>query len=117
MYEDVVKGHSRSFGPDHPNTLNSLGNLAKVLANMGRLDEVKTIYEDVVKGQTKSLGPDHPDTVNSLGNLAKLLTDMGGALLLSSPVAPAAPTTGGAKDLQVLNYHAKSPQLFDTTQE
>ena len=56
MYEDVVKGQTRTLEPDHRNTLNSLGNLAKVLADMGRLDEAKTTYERVIERWTMQLG-------------------------------------------------------------
>jgi hypothetical protein len=48
------------LGPDHPDTLDSRSNLARVLAARGRLEEAEAEYRAVLEARTRVLLPDHP---------------------------------------------------------
>ena len=63
----------RSFaklGPDHPDTLNSMNNLAMSYAALGRHAEALKLHEETLALKKSKLGPDHPDTLSSMNNLA-----------------------------------------------
>ncbi len=64
-------------GPDHPDTANSLGNLAALLQAQGKDDEAERLFTRALQIRETKLGPDHPDTANSLNNLAALLQAQG----------------------------------------
>jgi hypothetical protein len=67
---------ARVLGAEHPDTLNSRGNLASVLADLGRLEEAEAENRVVLEIMTRVLGAEHPDTLNSRGNLASVLADL-----------------------------------------
>ena len=58
------------LGPDHPDTLTTLNNLAVAYRSAGRLPEAIALFERVRDGRIAKLGPDHPDTLTTLNNLA-----------------------------------------------
>jgi CHAT domain-containing protein/tetratricopeptide (TPR) repeat protein len=61
---------TRDLGPEHPNTLNSMGNLALSYAALSRHAEALKLDEETLALRRSKLGPDHPDTLTSMGNLA-----------------------------------------------
>jgi serine/threonine-protein kinase len=56
-------------GPDHPDTLETLKNIAGVHMMMGELDRAEAMHEEIYRRQVNLLGPDHPDTIGSLNSL------------------------------------------------
>jgi hypothetical protein len=58
------------LGPDHPDTLSTLHNLAGTYQAAGKLPEAIRLYEKVRDKRLEKLGPDHPDSLITLGNLA-----------------------------------------------
>ena len=64
-------------GEDHPDTLNSMGNLALLHHNQGNLNEAERLYRDALDKMKKKLGPQHPDTLALMNNLASLLQAQG----------------------------------------
>ena len=58
------------LGPDHPNTLASMTNLATGYQAAGKLDRAMPLLEETLALSKAKLGPDHPDTLKSMGNLA-----------------------------------------------
>jgi hypothetical protein len=58
------------LGPDHPDTLTSMNNLALGYEAAGKLDLALPLYEETLKRTGANLGPDHPDTLSSMNNLA-----------------------------------------------
>ena len=72
-----AKASDPAIGPDHPDTLDSRSNLARVLAARGRPEEAEAGYRAVLEARTRVLGPDHPDTLDSRSNLARVLADRG----------------------------------------
>jgi tetratricopeptide (TPR) repeat protein/tRNA A-37 threonylcarbamoyl transferase component Bud32 len=67
----------RVLGPDHPDTLSSVNNLAGLHMDKGDYSAAEPLYQRALAGYEKSLGPDHPHTLTSVNNLAKLLSDKG----------------------------------------
>jgi len=76
-YEKAVEHLDRALvlrkaklGPEHPDTLTLLGNLAMAYRAAGKLEQALPLYEETLKLQKTKLGPEHPDTLRSMGNLA-----------------------------------------------
>ena len=51
------------LGPDHPDTLKSMNNLAISYAGLGRHAEALKLNEETLALMKAKLGPDHPDTL------------------------------------------------------
>ena len=61
------------LGPEHPYTLMSMSNLARVLDNQGRYEEADAMHRETLAQRKKVLGPEHPSTLTSMGNLQSVL--------------------------------------------
>ncbi len=70
MAGTAVKGLERTLGPDDPNTLSAINNLALAYEGAGRLPEAIALLERVRDVSIAKLGPDHVDTLTALANLA-----------------------------------------------
>ncbi|CUS11370.1 unnamed protein product, partial [Tuber aestivum] len=73
----VLEGRETVLGPDHPDTLTSLNNLAITLQTQGKYDESEALHRRALQRRRKVLGSDHPHTPSSLHNLAAVLGDQG----------------------------------------
>ena len=62
-----------SAGPDHPETLKAMSNLALAIQSQGRLAEAEQMYREVLAAEQRVLGPEHPFTALTMFNLAGLL--------------------------------------------
>src|SRR5207302_51984 len=58
------------LGPEHPDTLTSMNNLALAYCNARKLDLALPLHEETLKLQKAKLGPEHPATLTSMNNLA-----------------------------------------------
>ena len=58
------------LGPDHPDTLTSMNDLAVAYRAAGRLADALALHEETLKRRQAKLGPDHPDTLTSMNDLA-----------------------------------------------
>ena len=58
------------LGPDHPDTLMSMNNLAVSYVDAGQNDRALKLHEETLALRKAKLGPDHPDTLSSMNNLA-----------------------------------------------
>ena len=58
------------LGPEHPDTLKAMINLADSYADAGRRDEALKLREEVLPLSRKVNGPEHPDTLGAMNNLA-----------------------------------------------
>ncbi|CAG1963156.1 unnamed protein product, partial [Fusarium graminearum] len=65
------------LGPDHPDTLTSMANLASTFWNQGRWEEAEKLEVEVMEARKEKLGPDHPDTLTSMANLASTYRNQG----------------------------------------
>jgi serine/threonine protein kinase len=57
-------------GPDHPDTLKSMNNLANSYHVLGRHSDALKLREETLALNKAKLGPDHPDTLASMSGLA-----------------------------------------------
>jgi tetratricopeptide (TPR) repeat protein len=64
-------------GPDHPDTLRSMGNLAVSYRDLGRHVDALKLSEETLALMKAKLGPDHPDTLASMNNLATIYSSLG----------------------------------------
>ena len=58
------------LGPDHPDTLESMNNLARSYVMAGQIDRALKLFGETLELRKAKLGPDHPDTLTSMNNLA-----------------------------------------------
>jgi len=70
QYEAARAIYAKHRGPDHPDTLASMNNLAGTYEALGRQNEALKLREDTLTGRKAKLGPDHPETLKSMQNLA-----------------------------------------------
>ena len=70
MYKLVLAARGRMLGPDHPDTLASMNNLAVAYHEAGRRSEAVKLFEKTLAAYERLLGSDHPGTVASRNNLA-----------------------------------------------
>lgn len=64
-------------GPQHPETLASITELAWLLRNMGEHKEAEPLFRQELRASEELFGPTHPDTLTSVDNLAGVLKAMG----------------------------------------
>jgi tetratricopeptide (TPR) repeat protein len=69
--------YTKELGPDHPDTLLSMFNLALSYSGMGRRGDALKLREETLALRKAKLGPDHPDTLMSMNNLAVSYRDTG----------------------------------------
>ncbi|CUS09496.1 unnamed protein product, partial [Tuber aestivum] len=77
MHRHALEGREKILGPDHPDTLTSVNNLALVLREQGKYGESEKMHRHALEGREKILGPDHPNTLTSVNNLALVLHGQG----------------------------------------
>jgi tetratricopeptide (TPR) repeat protein len=65
------------LGPDHPDTLRSMHNLANSYKALGRHADALKLGEQTLALMKAKLGPDHPDTLASMHNLANSYKALG----------------------------------------
>ena len=68
-------GRVRTLGPDHPDTLRSLGGLAYILGEMGDLDAAEKMHRKELEFCERNRGPRDHRTLASLESLASVTMD------------------------------------------
>jgi tetratricopeptide (TPR) repeat protein len=74
---DALSTREDVLGPEHPNTLMSINNLAGVLYDQGKYETAEKMHLRTLELREKTLGPEHHDTLASMGNLALVLVYQG----------------------------------------
>jgi serine/threonine protein kinase/tetratricopeptide (TPR) repeat protein len=69
--------YNKHLGPDHPDTLTSMHNLARSYHALGRYAEALQLKEITLTRRQARLGPDHPDTLKAMNALAAGYTVLG----------------------------------------
>jgi serine/threonine protein kinase/tetratricopeptide (TPR) repeat protein len=77
MQEKVRDYYLATFGPEHPDTLNAMEDLAGSYTHAGRHDEALKLREQVLPLSRKALGPEHTVTVRAMASLADSYRDAG----------------------------------------
>jgi hypothetical protein len=71
---------SRVLGPEHPETMSSMHNLAVTPRNMGDLSRAWELEQRVVGGRTRVLGPEHMDSIEASIDLGFMMWEHGDTL-------------------------------------
>ena len=74
MLRQTLARREKVLGPEHPDTLESINNLASVLNSQGKYEEAEAMHRQTLAGCEKVLGHEHPDTLTSVYYLAYLLS-------------------------------------------
>jgi serine/threonine protein kinase/tetratricopeptide (TPR) repeat protein len=72
QYQAARTLYTKLQGPEDPDTLASMSNLASAFDALGRYAEALKLGEETLTIQKASLGPDHPETLASMSNVANL---------------------------------------------
>ncbi len=75
--EHAVALRRQELGPEDPETVGAMNDLAIVLDRMGKFAEEQKILEVVVAVKRRTLGPEDPVTLKSVNNLAIVLAMQG----------------------------------------
>jgi tetratricopeptide (TPR) repeat protein len=70
--ERAVEVASKTFGPDHPNVVTSLNDVAQLYQQQGKYSEAEPFYKRSLAIREKALGKDPRGTAVALTNLALL---------------------------------------------
>ena len=70
LYVETLALERTTLGPDHPETLMTMNNLAVSDVALGRPAEALKLHEETLAIQKAKLGPVHPDTLMTLYNIA-----------------------------------------------
>src|SRR5262249_17901706 len=77
LLERTLELQTARCGPDHPDTLSSMNNLAACYQATGKLDRALPLLEKALELSKAKLGHDHPDTRTIMNNLAMGYLDAG----------------------------------------
>ena len=97
-----------SFGPEHPDTRNSLSNLASLLKAQGDLPGARPLYQRALSIREKALGSKHRLTGQNPANLASphyAQRDLAGARKLFERAVAIYDTTLGPENPDTIFIH------------
>ena len=63
LWKSVLAMCERVLGPEHPDTLSSLNNLAVLYEDQGKYEQAEPLYQRALATRERVLGPEHPDTL------------------------------------------------------
>jgi tetratricopeptide (TPR) repeat protein len=73
----TVETQKDTHGKEHPSTLTSMNNLARVLSHQGKYEEAEEMHRQALRLKETVLGKEHPSTLTSMNNLADVLSHRG----------------------------------------
>ena len=74
----AMEGLRRTLGPDHPESLTAMNDVASLYPALDRFDEAEHLFVQVLNGRRRVRGPDHPETLEVMSHLANLYLMLGG---------------------------------------
>jgi tetratricopeptide (TPR) repeat protein len=77
LLSELLVGREKSLGPNHPDTLRVVGNLAAVVGAGGGFEEAELLLRRALAGYEKTLGSEHLDTLQIVRNLGATLKHRG----------------------------------------
>jgi tetratricopeptide (TPR) repeat protein len=77
LQKRVLHINESMLGPEHPDTLTSMSNLAVAYSNQGRVAEAEELEERVLEARRRVLWEEHPGTLSSMNNLAVTYSNQG----------------------------------------
>jgi tetratricopeptide (TPR) repeat protein len=72
MFRQTLEIQKRVNGPEHPDTLLTMANLANTLHDQKKDEEAESLYVATIAARRRVLGPEHPDTVKSETELVQI---------------------------------------------
>jgi Tetratricopeptide repeat len=72
MYQQVLEGHEKGYGIEHPWTLNTVYNLGNFQVEHDQLAAAEALYQRAREGYEKVFGPEDPNTVCAVKRLREL---------------------------------------------
>jgi tetratricopeptide (TPR) repeat protein len=99
LEEHSLAVRHRVLGPEHPDTLLAMNNLAETRRDLGDLDGARQLHEQALASCRQVLGEDHPNTLTSMSNLALTLAALG--------------NLDGARELHLQTFAARRRVLGD----
>lgn len=76
LYRRALAAREKVLGPEHPNTLSSVNNLAALYESQGRYGEAEPLHRRALAGREKALGLEHPDTLSVQLNYTVALVNL-----------------------------------------
>ncbi|KAK9384161.1 hypothetical protein V1515DRAFT_589424, partial [Lipomyces mesembrius] len=73
----VMEFRKTVLGEEHPDTLESMNDLAELFNSQGKYEAAEPLYKDTLRLRKKVLGEEHPDTLTSMNDLASLFQGQG----------------------------------------
>jgi hypothetical protein len=73
----VMQTKKRVLGDEHPDTLNSMHDLAGTYASQGRWKEAEELQVQAMQTRKRVLSDEHPDTLKSIISLAETYASQG----------------------------------------
>lgn len=73
VISQILAARERVLGPEHPDTLESINNLAGLLRAKGDMAGAEPLFRRGLADRERVLGLEHPATLISVNNLANLL--------------------------------------------
>jgi eukaryotic-like serine/threonine-protein kinase len=77
LQEAALETRRRELGDDHPDTLQSINDLAYLLELMGDWEQAETHYEEALAGRRRVYGDEHRLTYVAMNNLGLLIQQRG----------------------------------------
>ena len=77
LYQRCLEARERLLGPEHPDTLTTVGNLAGLFQDKGDYEQAEAFYTRDLEASERLLGPEHPSTLITVGNLGLLYSKKG----------------------------------------
>jgi serine/threonine protein kinase/tetratricopeptide (TPR) repeat protein len=77
LQRQALETRRRLLGPDHPDTLTSMDDVAETLYFAGRHADAATLHRETLASRKRVLGPGHRDTLLSMSNLGLALAGLG----------------------------------------
>jgi serine/threonine protein kinase len=77
LLERALDTRRRLLGPEHPDTLRSMDQMARNLERQGHYVEAEKLVRETLDARRRVLGPEHPDTIASLHGLGVVTLDEG----------------------------------------
>src|SRR5262249_46925992 len=66
VLQKALDARTTRLGPDHPDTLISMNDLALAYKDRGELDKAVPLFEATLTKKKAKLGPDHPETLTTM---------------------------------------------------
>ncbi len=77
LYEEVLAGRTRAFGPESERVAHTLNNISVVYYFQARYPDAVRVQEEALRLRRAALGDEHNETLRSLNNLASMYLKVG----------------------------------------